>query len=733
MAWAEFSARRADVGTFAYRHFGSSKNLVIYTESASYIGFIDGNGLHMPHQQYISTSKLTALAGALLCVVLVAVTLVTAAAWSPAADAQANIERLVVWDRTQADSLLDDSKVWQFSQSTSAQNDIGSATAADPAFDDSSWDDVNLRWEALPGPGVANHFRKEFSLEEIGVDLFQIQGIQVGLQYDDTAVLYLNGVEVYRSIRGNLDRDYSEYPLGTDIPFDALIEYGGAENFYVQIPDLNEVNAGAGVPGDLGGCEANPGCTRSPFGGPQPPAIPVDLLNANGTNTWAITTWNQSGGGSGDSTLNHTFELLIDTEAIEPVFINEVMASNDFAYGVQLDDDPQLEFPDWFELYNSSAGPVNLEGWTINDDSDAPAWVFPAITMEAGEYLVVVANDDDRDDTPILQTNFKISAGGDSLRLVNPAGFVADEYLLFPQQVTDVSYGRPRDTGNLNYLETPTPGEQNSRRGEDFTPILRLFANRMYNPGESVRHQVNAFDPDGDPLNYSLNPLPPGLSVDSTGLITGTLDEPGTHVSRLTVTDSDGRSDFKDVTWIVQPSVAGPVPLVLNEYNAVPGDEEFRSGGPEGNGGDWFEFIVLEDGLDLRGYTIELFDRKGGVDEDELRLASTVTFADDLRLAHAPAGTIITISQDLADDLDFDPDNGDWHINFQVTAAATGTYFDASFNGAVFNSTRSGQTVLIRNAQGEVVTPLSGETDAWDSVNGNVSSSEVMNLSLIHI
>jgi len=89
----------------------------------------------MPHQQYISSKRGTQLVGALLCVVLVAVSLVTSAVWSAPAEAQQNIERLVVWDRVQEDSLLDDAKVWKFRQSTNAQNDIGTATAADPAFD----------------------------------------------------------------------------------------------------------------------------------------------------------------------------------------------------------------------------------------------------------------------------------------------------------------------------------------------------------------------------------------------------------------------------------------------------------------------------------------------------------------------------------------------------------------------------------------------------------------------
>ena len=224
---------------------------------------------------------------------------------------------------------------------------MGSASAAAPSLDDSAWVDVNVRWEDYPGPGVANHFRKDFTLDDVGVELSQVEGIQVSLMYDDTAVMYLNGVEVYRSIRGNLDRDYSLYALGDDIPYNVGVPWGGYEEFYVDIPNVNMTNT----------CEfQGPGCGLSPYGGPNAPEIPVSLLNENGVNTWSVTTWNQSGhgAGTGDSRFNHTFELLIDGSGIpaNPIVINEAMASNDTAYGVQLDDDPQLEYPDWFELHN---------------------------------------------------------------------------------------------------------------------------------------------------------------------------------------------------------------------------------------------------------------------------------------------------------------------------------------------------------------------------------------------
>ncbi|MFT5268533.1 MAG: hypothetical protein ACI88C_001972, partial [Acidimicrobiales bacterium] len=500
-------------------------------------------------------SALSLLLCACVLTSLLAASLVSLPFGAVAADAQ-GVQSLEVWGIS--GGIGNNPKQWKFRQSTSAANDVGSASAAAPSLDDSAWVDVNVRWEDYPGPGVANHFRKDFTLDDVGVELSQVEGIQVSLMYDDTAVMYLNGVEVYRSIRGNLDRDYSLYALGDDIPYNVGVPWGGYEEFYVDIPNVNMTNT----------CEfQGPGCGLSPYGGPNAPEIPVSLLNENGVNTWSVTTWNQSGhgAGTGDSRFNHTFELLIDGSGIpaNPIVINEAMASNDTAYGVQLDADPELEYPDWFELHNVTNDPVNLLGWTVSDTS--ASWVFPSVIVPANGFLIVAASDNDRTDTTPLQTNFKLSSLGDTLRLTNPEGLLADEYGVLPQQFTDNSYGRPNNGGALTYLALSTPGETNSVAGNGYVPILRPFANRLYNEGESVAHQVNAFDPDGDSLTYTLTPAPPGLTMSASGLITGTLHQPGTFSSTIGVEDADTDSASQIVQWIVFPAVISTPPIVLNE------------------------------------------------------------------------------------------------------------------------------------------------------------------------
>jgi hypothetical protein len=56
------------------------------------------------------------------------------------------------------------------------------------------------------------------------------------------------------------------------------------------------------------------------------------------------------------------------------VVINEVMASNNSTQA-----DPQGQFDDWIEFYNTGTAAVNVAGLYVTDDLDEPTrWRFPA-------------------------------------------------------------------------------------------------------------------------------------------------------------------------------------------------------------------------------------------------------------------------------------------------------------------------------------------------------------------
>ncbi len=115
--------------------------------------------------------------------------------------------------------------------------------------------------------------------------------------------------------------------------------------------------------------------------------------------------------------------------------------------------------------------------------------------------------------------------------------------------------------------------------------------------------------------------------------------------------------------------------VILNEYNAVSGTN-FLNGGDaaadkdggrasdsyfgrvEGNGGDWFELVVITDHLDMRQWHLDIYNN-GSLDE-------TLDLTDDPLWSDLRSGTIITISEDVPSDTSYDPAAGDWWINVQA-------------------------------------------------------------------
>jgi len=132
-------------------------------------------------------------------------------------------------------------------------------------------------------------------------------------------------------------------------------------------------------------------------------------------------------------------------------------------------------------------------------------------------------------------------------------------------------------------------------------------------------------------------------------------------------------------------------PVILNEYNAVVangflngGDALFDDDGGfaadsffgrvEGNGGDWFELVVVRDGLDMRGWRLGWAERSTGAEGE-------IILSEDPFWASLPAGTIVTFIElttaqgGLDTDTSFTLGGGNWvNINtFDTQYVATTT------------------------------------------------------------
>ena len=163
----------------------------------------------------------------------------------------------------------------------------------------------------------------------------------------------------------------------------------------------------------------------------------------------------------------------------------------------------------------------------------------------------------------------------------------------------------------------------------------------------------------------------------------------------------DGRwGPLRDVIYEVDAAA----PLVLNEWNAVAADGWLKDGGEDtvlgrvqGNGGDWFELLVVEDGLDLRGWTLQMSDRAGA--------AGSLTFTDAGMLSSLSAGTLITIAASLPEDATYDPGGGDWRFHLQASATGSGRYISA----ADFSVTHREWQLTILDADGRLRAGATGE------------------------
>lgn len=133
--------------------------------------------------------------------------------------------------------------------------------------------------------------------------------------------------------------------------------------------------------------------------------------------------------------------LLASTSlCLADVRITEFLASNDSGLEDENGDDE-----DWIEIQNSGPSDVDLDGWSLTDDpAELRKWVFPQVTLPAGESLVIFASGKNRAIPGFtLHTNFSLKKSGEYLALVeNDGSTIANHFHpSYPPQATDVSYG----------------------------------------------------------------------------------------------------------------------------------------------------------------------------------------------------------------------------------------------------------------------------------------------------
>ena len=176
---------------------------------------------------------------------------------------------------------------------------------------------------------------------------------------------------------------------------------------------------------------------------------------------------------------------------------------------------PNGSYPDWIEIHNRGSQPISLAGYALSNNAKNPAkWRFPDITLEAGEYLVVLAtgkNVADPQKKNALETNFSLSGDGDVVLLFSPNAEILDK-IQIGRGHKDISYGRSGTA--LMYYETPTPFAANGAGVPIFAemPVLSL-APGCYDGAQTVTIEV----PVGTRVTYTTDGSEPSPSSASYG------------------------------------------------------------------------------------------------------------------------------------------------------------------------------------------------------------------------
>lgn len=223
--------------------------------------------------------------------------------------------------------------------------------------------------------------------------------------------------------------------------------------------------------------------------------------NPDGTGEWATTSQPTPGYPNNNAGLEAFMKTLSFGKG--EIVISEVLNAN-----VSTLKQPDGEYYDWIEIHNTTGSPVSLAGYALSNNAKNPAkWVFPDVTLNAGEYLTIQAsgkNVSDAQKKNNLETNFGLSADGDVVFLFMPDGTILDK-LLVPKGHADVSYGRT--DANLYFYATPTPDAPNGTGMAGYAQEPKITTpGGTFDSAQSVSVEV----PEGCNVTYTTDGTVPG-------------------------------------------------------------------------------------------------------------------------------------------------------------------------------------------------------------------------------
>lgn len=139
--------------------------------------------------------------------------------------------------------------------------------------------------------------------------------------------------------------------------------------------------------------------------------------------------------------------------------VNEIAPSNQASW-----QDETGATPDWIEVHNPGAAPVDLLGWSLSDDRDDPGRhrFTASFVIEPGAFVVFAA--DGRPELGPAHLSFSLAADGEEVALYRLADDSA-EVVAYGGVAPDVAIARASDCGPIDawtHLFGGTPGAPNT-------------------------------------------------------------------------------------------------------------------------------------------------------------------------------------------------------------------------------------------------------------------------------
>lgn len=436
-----------------------------------------------------------------------------------------------------------------------------------------SAEDTSVWKEMLPSPGYPNTEEGAAQYlatlaatadETIGVYLNEFMASNASTLIGPDGA-YCDWIELYNTTGSNIDltgygiSDTATQPLKYTLPEGTIIPANGVLLIYCTGRETPEGSDKIEAPFSLSAYSesvvfSNPsGRILDQFDYSRADTDISFARNPDGTGAWAPTSQPTPGYTNNSAGLQAFMSTL--SYGTGDIVISEVLNAN-----VSTLKQPDGEYYDWIEIHNTTGAAIPLAGYALSDNAKNPAkWVFPDITLEAGEYLTVLAsgkNVSSAQKKNNLETNFGLSSAGDVVFLFTPDGAILDK-MQVPKGHADVSYGRT--DASLRFYEKPTPNAANGTGFIGYTEEPKILT-----PGGifTGAQQVSVEVPEGGFATYTTDGTVP---TESAARYNGQITISRTTVLRVRAFQSGySGSDAVSQTYVIY---TGESTIENHQYN----------------------------------------------------------------------------------------------------------------------------------------------------------------------